>query len=110
MKLLPLLTVLLVACSSTPTPVKNATTTGVACAKVDLTQIVEGAGEALKFYIDDLINASPTSLEADLSALAQKIGADAVICAIEAYQAGITSFAPSGTGLSRAKVWADSQR
>jgi hypothetical protein len=105
----------LTACATTatgPTPPRVALTTAEACAKADLSMIVTSAGEALKFYIDDLINSSPTSLEADLSAVAKQVGRDAVVCAILAYESTFakTNLVGPPPGLARARVWVGGTR
>jgi hypothetical protein len=85
------------------------------CAKADLGQVVSSGSFVgdLVSVISAIIAQDAPTLEANLSALALTLGADAVTCAIAAVDAALTpakTTAEPSPGLVRARAWAAQAR
>ncbi len=110
------------SCSGAGANIKTMTGAFASCANADLGQVVtDVAGRAVSLLSDvaAAIEGNATSLEADLTMLAAKVGFDTVLCAIAAADAVLTPIAPSLTavpapataatpaspGLARAREW-----
>lgn len=110
---------IIAACASSPA-FKAMTGAYAACAKADLGEIVTDTGLTLEQAVAQEIKGNPTTLEADLKTLLGKVGLDAIVCAVTAVEAALTTPAagsattPSASqplpGLLRAKAFIKAQK
>lgn len=114
------------ACASSQ--VHTMTGAFVTCAKADLGQIVNAAGQDLEQDVASLATLNPTDLEAQLAQLVTLVGLDAVECAYAAVNEALAAAAPATAGggsaapapatsaqaaypgLARMKAWIEAQR
>lgn len=103
--------ILMLAACGSMTTVKTAAKAAAACARADLGQVVTQTGDTLIQYVAQLITKSDgKSLSTYLDEVAGLVGAEAVVCAIYAYNAALhpdPNVSGRETGnLPIAKAWA----